>query len=325
MNVLELSIALREFRDATGYTDAEAAAALGLSYTAFCDLKNQRSSPKPDKLAEIARRLRGQSTRKHNANAAAADFAEKLSAWRESGGLSQRDAGTALGVTAATVHAWEHLIKAPGPRTLIRVLPILCAPPPTPAAKPSRLDPAFGPRLRAWRKASRLTQAEACALLQISDKATLSHYERGRVMPCPERLASIEQIIGAGPALTAHTHAEVSFPQRLRAWRKARGLTQDQACAEIGVPDAKTLSDYERGSAIPLPDRRAQIESIIAGTDALPAALADIEQMQQQLARMQIRRARLESRLQRAHRAIETLQAHLDRRQIEATSLRAQP
>jgi transcriptional regulator with XRE-family HTH domain len=322
MNALELSIALREFRDATGYTDAEAAAALGLGYSAFCDLKNQRSSPKPERLAEIARRLRGQSTRTHNANAAAADFAEKLRAWREGGGLTQREAGQALGVTAATVHAWEHLIKAPGPRTLVRVLPMLCAPPPVPS-KPSRLDPAFGPRLRAWRKASRLTQRQACALLKISDRSELCHYERGHTMPCAARLALIEQKIAAGPMLSPRTHAEVTFPQRLRAWRKARGLTQTEACAELGIPDAKTISDFERGDAVPLPDRRAQIESVIAGVDALPAALADIERMQQQLERAHARRASLESRLQRAQRWIERLHAHLDRRQLEAASLRA--
>ncbi|MEQ1862243.1 MAG: helix-turn-helix transcriptional regulator [Chthoniobacteraceae bacterium] len=320
MNAVELSFALREFRDTTGYTDAESAATLGLSLSAFCDLKNLRRVPKPPRLAEIARRLRGQSARKQNACAAAADFAAKLSAWRESGGLSQNLAGKALGVTAATVHAWEHLIKAPGPRTLLRVLPILCAPPPS---KPSRRDLDFGPRLRAWRKASRRDQRQACALLGISDKATLSHYERSRAMPCASRLASIEQIIARGPALSADGHAEIALPQRLRAWRKARGLDQSQACALLGIPDKRTLSDYERGDARPRPTRLAQIEATIAGAAALPAALDDLERMRQRLAERQARCRRWETRLERERRTIENLARAIERRQTEAASLRA--
>jgi transcriptional regulator with XRE-family HTH domain len=324
MNALELSIALREFRGATGYTDAEAATALGLGYTAFCDLKNQRNLPKPDRIAEIARRLCGQSARKHNAGIAAAEFAEKLSAWRNSGALSQRGAARALRVTAATVHAWEHLLKAPGPRALLRLAPILSAPPPS-GQKHSRIDPAFSPRLRAWRKASLLTQSEACALLRISDKATLSHYERSRAMPCPERLALIEQKIAAGPALTPRTHAEISLPQRLRAWRNARGLMQTEACAILGVPDVCTLSDYECGHSLPLPDRLAHIEATISGEAALPAALADIECLEAKLTATQTLRRRLEARMQRTERAIERLQARLDRRKREAASLHHSP
>lgn len=321
MNAVELSFALRSFRDAAGYTDAQAAAALGLSYTTFCQFKCQRSFPKPLLLDEIERRLRGRRSIL-NPDPAAAEFAATLVAWRGKGGLSQRAAAMAFGVSVSTVRDLELCVQAPTPGTLLRLMPVLTAPPPAAPPKPSRHDTTFGPRLRAWRKASRLDQRQACALLGISDKATLSHYERSRAMPCAARLASIEQIIARGPALTASTHAEIAFPQRLRAWRKTRGLIQPQACASLGIPDMRTLSDYERGDAYPRPDRLAQIEAVITSDNALPAALAEIELMQVKLDQRQARCIQLESKLQREQRAIERLRHRIECRQREATSLR---
>ena len=41
-----------------------------------------------------------------------------------------------------------------------------------------------------------------------------------------------------------------NIPHKLRAWRKKRGLTQDAAAAELGVP-LGTLRDWEQGRSEP--------------------------------------------------------------------------
>jgi transcriptional regulator with XRE-family HTH domain len=336
MNAFELSIAVRAFRDNARLTDREAAAALGIAYGTFCRYKNQWGAPKPQQLAEIERRLRAHAIvtpldlppEPEPITIAPAEFAAALVAWRQRGGLTQRAVAAALGVSVNTLRHWERCMKTPHTSTLQRIVPILNSPPgeqpPPPPRISRRLDPEFGPRLRAWRKASRLKQAQVCAMLGISDKATLSHYERGRAMPCDARLAKIEQIIARGPALSASAHADISFPQRLRAWRRGRGLKQTQACALLGV-DVSLLSDYERGDALPRPERRAQIEAIIGGAGAIAPALAEIERMRAKLARWRESHARREARLQRQQRAIERLARTIERRQCEASSLSLLP
>jgi transcriptional regulator with XRE-family HTH domain len=336
MNAIELSIAVRAFRDNARYTDREAAAALGIPYGTFCRYKNQWGAPNAQPLAEIERRLSAHviatpldlPPKPEPISIAPAEFAAALIAWRQNGGLTSRAVAAALGVSVTALRHWERCTKAPHASTLQRIVPILNSPPveqpPPPPRISRRLDPEFGPRLRAWRKASRLKQAQVCAMLGISDKATLSHYERGRAMPCDSRLAKIEQLIACGPALSASAHADISFPQRLRAWRRAGSLKQTQACALLGV-DVSLLSDYERGAALPRPERRARIEAIIAGAGAIAPAIAEIEQMQAKLARWRESRARLESRLHRQQRAIERLASTIERRQREASSLSLLP
>ena len=61
------------------------------------------------------------------------------------------------------------------------------------------------------------------------------------------------------------------FGLKLRAWRKARGLRQLDACAVLGLPrDQGLICRYERGEASPRRERMVSILAIIAGTEVQP-------------------------------------------------------
>jgi len=61
------------------------------------------------------------------------------------------------------------------------------------------------------------------------------------------------------------------FGQKLRAWRKARGLRQLDACAVLGLPrDQGLICRYERGESSPRRARMVRILAIIAGTEVQP-------------------------------------------------------
>jgi transcriptional regulator with XRE-family HTH domain len=61
------------------------------------------------------------------------------------------------------------------------------------------------------------------------------------------------------------------FGEQLRAWRKARGLRQMDACAALGLPpDQGLICRYERGEASPRRERMTRILAIISAKEVQP-------------------------------------------------------
>ncbi len=85
-------------------------------------------------------------------------------------------------------------------------------------------------------------------------------------------LAALKQPPANGPGthnwFKARSH---EFGQKLRAWRKSRGLRQLDACAMLGLPrDQGLICRYERGVASPRRERMMRILTIICGTEVQP-------------------------------------------------------
>jgi transcriptional regulator with XRE-family HTH domain len=85
-------------------------------------------------------------------------------------------------------------------------------------------------------------------------------------------VAALEQL----PASGSGTHnwfvaKSKEFGQQLRAWRKARGLRQLDACAALGLPpDQGLICRYERGEASPRRERMERLLAIISAKEVQP-------------------------------------------------------
>ena len=95
-------------------------------------------------------------------------------------------------------------------------------------------------------------------------------------MPQKRRLKQIVAALQQPPASGPGTHnwykaRSDEFGRKLRAWRKARGLRQMDACAVLGLPrDQGLICRYERGEASPRRERMTRMLAIIAGTEVQP-------------------------------------------------------
>ena len=135
----------------------------------------------------------------------------------------------------------------------------------------------FATLLRNWRRAHCLTQAQACVALGLPrDQALISDWESGKAFPRKPRLQQLVAALKQPPASGSGTHnwfaaRSNEFGQQLRAWRKARGLRQLDACAVLGLPrDQGLICRYERGEASPRRERMTRMLAIIAGTEVQP-------------------------------------------------------
>ena len=134
-----------------------------------------------------------------------------------------------------------------------------------PKPKPAIMEPRqFAALLRRWRKGHRLTQAQACAALNLpADAALISDYERGDAMPQPARLRAILDSIASRPAPPPPPRIRPSpFARTLRKWRTFRGLTLARAAAILGCT-VPMLCRYEHGRSEPPPHRRAAILAVM--------------------------------------------------------------
>ena len=99
------------------------------------------------------------------------------------------------------------------------------------------------------------------------DQALISNWESGKAFPRKPRLQNLVAALEQPPASGSGTHnwfvaRSKEFGEQLRAWRKARGLRQMGACAALGLPpDQGLICRYERGEASP---RRERMERLLA-------------------------------------------------------------
>ncbi len=296
MDTINFSTMLREWRHQCGYTDPQAAAALGIGTSTFCRWKNYFL---PDELIVAAVEHRIRQGDDLAPVCVGSELALTLKDYRARHGLSQREAAHALDVKPHTVRGIErgklpsgdvvalHVIRA---REILRRMerePDVAAAKRACAPKPPMTAAEFAARLRLWRKPRRLTQPRAAALITslgvpVAD-ATLGKWERCDQTPRPSLMRRVLAALARAPrptrpALTSRIRPHRAMPlcprkfcRLLRCWRKSRGWNQSEACAALKLPaDQSLLSHYERGNLIPRPARMSALLAIITGTEVQP-------------------------------------------------------
>ena len=278
MSSAEFADALKGWRVKHGFTQREADAAIGAGTEAVRGWESQDGVPRQPALGEILRRLRmpvdadlvKQATKRPKP-IEPEKFAERMRAWRKRCKLSRVGAAyalraaTGLKTTDRTLWTWESARSLP--QRPLAVLELIHGPlavnPPRP--KPAIMEPRqFAALLSRWRRGHRLTQAEACAVLNLpADPAVISDYERGDAMPQPARLRAILDSIASRPAPPPPPRIRPSpFARTLRKWRTFRGFTLARAAALLGCT-VPMLCKYEHGRNEPPVHRRAAILAII--------------------------------------------------------------
>ena len=273
----EFADALKGWRVKHGFTQREAAAAIGTGAETVRGWESQDGVPRQPALAEILRRLRmpvdvdlvKQATKRPKP-IEPEKFAELMRAWRQRCKLSRVQAAHALRstgmlTTPRTLWTWESAKALPRrPLTVLEIIhgPLAVNPPkPTPAIMEPRR---FAALLRRWRRGHRLTQAQACAALNLpADQALISDYERGNAVPQPARMRAILEAIASRPAPLPPPRIRSSPVARtLRKWRTFRRLTLAEAAALLGCT-VPMLCKYEHGRNEPPAHRRAAILAVI--------------------------------------------------------------
>lgn len=277
MSPAEFADALKGWRVKHGFTQREAAAAIGTGAETVRNWESQDGVPRQPALGEILRRLRmpvdvelvKQATKRPRP-IEPEKFAELMRAWRRRCKLSRVQAAHALRSTglrtmARTVWTWESARALP--QRPLAVLALIHGPlavsPPKP--KPAIMEPRqFAALLSRWRRGHRMTQAQACAALGLpADQALISDYERGNAVPQSARLRAILDAIASRPAPPPPPRIRPSpFARGLRKWRTFRGLTLARAAAILGCT-VPMLCKYEHDRSEPPAHRRAAIVAII--------------------------------------------------------------
>ena len=289
MSPTEFADALKGWRVKHGFTQREAAAAIGTSTETVRGWESQGGVPRQPALGEILRRLRmpldvelvKQATKRPRP-IEPQKFAELMRAWRRRCKLSRAQAAHALRSTglhtaARTIWMWESAWALP--QRPFAVLELIHGPlavnPPKP--KPLIALKQFAKALRDWRRKHCLTQAQACVALGLPrDQALISDWESGKAFPRKPRLEQLVAALKQPPASGPGTHnwfkaRSHEFGQKLRSWRKSRGLRQLDACAVLGLPrDQGLICRYERGEASPRRERMVRVLAIITGTEVQP-------------------------------------------------------
>ena len=278
MSPAEFTDALKGWRVKHGFTQREAAAAIGTGAETVRGWESQDGVPRQPALGEILRRLRmpvdvdlvKQATERPRP-IEPEKFAELMRAWRRRCKLSRVGAAYALRAvselktTDRTIWTWESARALP--QRPLAVLALIHGPlavsPPKP--KPAVMEPRqFAALLSRWRRGHRMTQAQACSALGLpADQALISDYERGNAVPQPNRMRAILDAIASQPAPPPPPQIRPSpFARTLRKWRTFRGLTLARAAAILGCT-VPMLCKYERGRSEPPVHRRAAILAVI--------------------------------------------------------------
>ncbi len=278
MTAAEVADTLKEWRAVHGFSQRQTAAAIGTTTDVVCGWESQNGAPRQPALGEILRRLRmpvdGELVKQATKRPRPIEpekFAELMRAWRRRCKLSRSQAAHALrsvaGVktTARTIWTWESARAFPQrPLAMLELIhgPLAVSPP---KPKPAIMEPRqFAALLRRWRRGHRLTQAQACAALNLpADQALISDYERGNAVPQPARMRAILDSIASRPAPPPPPRIRPSpFARGLRKWRKFRRLTLARAAAILGC-SVPQLCRYEHGRSEPPSQFLTAIRAVI--------------------------------------------------------------
>ena len=114
----------------------------------------------------------------------------------------------------------------------------------------------LGDHIRARRIDLVLFQSQVAEQIGVHE-LTITNWERNTTSPEVQYIPAIIRFLDYDP-LAAGT----SFPERLNAARRARGLTQQQLASEVGV-DPSTIQGWERGQHEPSRRRWEMIATIL--------------------------------------------------------------
>jgi transcriptional regulator with XRE-family HTH domain len=151
-------------------------------------------------------------------------------------GLRQKDLAALLGVCIHTVRNWETGRSSADLRSIPAAVQFLGGDP--------RPAGSFPLRLRLARERLGLSQRALAARLGVNPK-TLWIWELGKHEPPAAFVPRIEAVIGPWPV-----DPDAPIGERLRAYRRALGLTQRELAARVGAVQT-SVSDWERGDCQP--------------------------------------------------------------------------
>ena len=265
MSTAEFATLLAEWRARHGFTDAEAAAAMGIPYGTFRGWLSQRGLPRPTAMAGVMRQVREGLNPMMEVKMSSFELAARLKEWRAIHQLSQVQAASVLNLPRNSVREIESAQHEAHQPMLGEVLVRLNAPvdEETLIAARRRARPVepeeVAKRLRAWRRKHKLTRTQAARALTelgyFTTDRTVWVWETARMLPNRAKalLQLLEQPLPAGVKPKTAPHPEVRrFPKLLRAWRKQRGLNQAEACRALGVcVDQGKISRWENGKQLP--------------------------------------------------------------------------
>lgn len=86
---------------------------------------------------------------------------------------------------------------------------------------------------------------------------TITNWELNRCEPEVQYFPKIIDFLGYVPFLMGE-----SFPERLKAYRMLKGLTQRELAQELGV-DPTTVMKWETGKSKPMPEAQERVEKIL--------------------------------------------------------------
>ena len=261
----EFATVLAEWRARHGFTDAEAAAAMGCSYGAFRGWLSQRGLPHPLAMAGVLRQIRDGLNPMMQVRMTSSELATRLKEWRAVHRLNQHQAAFVLDLSKEAVRAWESATQEVYQPMLGEMLIRLntSGSEATLTAARKRVRPVepeeVAKRLRAWRRKHKLSRGRAARALTelgyFTTDRTVWVWETARMLPNRAKalLQLLEQPLPAGVKPKTAPHPEVRrFPKLLRAWRKQRGLNQAEACRALGVcVDQGKISRWENGKQLP--------------------------------------------------------------------------
>ncbi len=128
---------------------------------------------------------------------------------------------------------------------------------------PKPLDPAYpmsiltlGDHIRTRRLDLGLLQKQVAERIGV-DTDTVINWEQNRCEPKIQYLPTIIDFLGYVPFAKGD-----SFPERLKVYRKLRGLTQQQLADKLGVA-MLTVRTWEAGTHQPRPKTRKRVEEVI--------------------------------------------------------------
>ena len=133
---------------------------------------------------------------------------------------------------------------------------------PLPAGYPAQPE-TLGERLRKRRMDLGLSQRKLASRLGVS-KTSIEHWERNEVKPARWMVPRLREFLGLQPSGPPPT----SFAERLTAYRRGLGLSQEALARSLGVHKT-TVVRWEVGRRHPSKARLQKIETLLADSTSL--------------------------------------------------------
>lgn len=286
MNATTFTTMLREWRARCAWSDARAAAEIGVPYGTLVHWLAGRVVPTYFTMCAVVRQMRDGHDPLSDVQMTAAELASALKEWRAEHGFSQRQAAVAIGTGKDGVRGWERghgIPRQPGLGEILRRLRM----PVDPALvkQATKRQPPIEPKkfaelFRAWRRRCKLTQNEAAYAIRSATGLrttgrTVWVWEAARALPQRPRrvLDLIHGPLAVNPPKPKHPKPIIDraqFAALLRNWRRTHCLTQKQACAALGLPDDQALiSNWEKCKVFP---KKQRLEKLVAALKEPPAS-----------------------------------------------------